>query len=158
MPLLVAVITEFESDEGKAALDLARRNVVDALQFHGFAPSALEQQYIDVPHFVAANVSDAQDLLKLDELLKGGEFRVLIDSRSSSKVGGTGIRVDEKLVLACKQKSKLWLAGGITAENVLEIAGKFSPELIDVSSGVESAPGIKDEKKLRTLFAQINGE
>lgn len=155
MPLFVAVVTELEGDEWNAALDLARRKIVDAIQFHGIAPSDMKQQYLDVAHFVAANVSSEQDLFKLDDFLKCGEFRVLIDSRSASEVGGTGIRVDEKLVFACKEKSKLWLAGGITAENVSEIIEKFSPELIDVSSGVESSPGIKDEKKLRTLFAQM---
>lgn len=158
MPLLVAVVTELSGDEWEAALDLSRRSVVDAIQFHGVFPSASEQQYLDVAHFVAASVSCERDLLKIDELLEGGEFRVLIDSRSESELGGTGIRVDEKLVLACKEKSKLWLAGGITAENVSEIARQFSPELIDISSGVEFSPGIKDEKKLRTLFARINGE
>lgn len=155
MPLFVAVVTELEGDEWNAALDLSRRKIVDAIQFHGIAPSDMKQQYLDVAHFVAANISSEQDLFKLDEFLKCGEFRVLIDSRSASEVGGTGIRVDEKLVFACKEKSKLWLAGGITAENVSEIIEKFSPELIDVSSGVESSPGIKDEKKLRTLFAQM---
>lgn len=155
IPLFVAVVTELEGDEWNAALDLARRKIVDAIQFHGIAPSDMKQQYLDVAHFVAANVSSEQDLFKLDEFLKCGEFRVLIDSRSASEVGGTGIRVDEKQVFACKEKSRLWLAGGITAENVSEIIEKFSPELIDVSSGVESSPGIKDEKKLRTLFAQM---
>ncbi len=155
MPLLVAVITERESGEGRRLLGLARRKIVDALQFHGFSPHGFEQQDIDVAHFVAANVSCEQDLLKLDALLKGGEFRVLIDSRSGMALGGSGIRVDEKLVLACKEKSRLWLAGGINAENVFEIMEKFSPELIDVASGVESSPGIKDEKKVRALFAQI---
>ncbi len=128
---------------------------MDALQFHGFSPRGFEQQDIDVAHFVAANVSCEQDLLKLDALLKVGEFRVLIDSRSGSFLGGSGIRVDENLVLKCKEKSRLWLAGGINAENILEITEKFSPELIDVASGVESSPGIKDEKKLQALFAQI---
>ena len=159
-PFFVAVVTELVGDEWNAALDLSRRKIVDAIQFHGIAPSELKQQYLDVAHFVAANVSAEQDLLKVDAFLKGGEFRVLIDSRSALEVGGTGIRVDEKLVFACKEKSRLWLAGGITAANVSEIIEKFSPELIDVSSGVEASPGIKDEKKLRTLFAQIkyNGE
>lgn len=155
MPLLVAVITELESGEGNTALDLARRKIVDALQFHGFSPRGFEHQYLDVAHFVAASVSSEQDVLEVDALLKRGEFRVLIDSKTDSALGGSGIRVDENLVFKCKEKSRLWLAGGINAENILEITEKFSPELIDIASGVESSPGIKDEKKLRTLFAQI---
>lgn len=157
MPLLVAVVTKLEGEEWEAALDLSRRKIVDAIQFHGIAPCDFENQYLDVAHFVAANVSCEQDLAKLDEFLRDGEFRVLVDSRSGSQLGGTGIRVDERLVLACKEKSPLWLAGGITAENIGEITGRLSPELLDVSSGVESAPGIKDEKKLRGLFEKIGG-
>jgi len=49
----------------------------------------------------------------------------------------------------------LWLAGGINPENVGAIADKFHPELVDVSSGVEDAPGIKNSEKLKSLFAAL---
>ena len=86
-----------------------------------------------------------------------GEPRVLIDAKSGERIGGTGKRIVESLVHEAGRIIPLWLAGGITAENIGEITGRLSPELLDVSSGVESAPGIKDEKKLRGLFEKIGG-
>ena len=54
-----------------------------------------------------------------------------------------------------QKKYKLWLAGGITQENVSEIVARFEPELIDVASGVESEPGIKDHEKMEKLFQKL---
>ncbi len=50
---------------------------------------------------------------------------------------------------------KLWLAGGINCENVKSVIERFNPELIDVSRGVEAAPGKKDHEKIRILFSRI---
>ncbi len=49
---------------------------------------------------------------------------------------------------------KLWLAGGVTAENVRELTDKYQPELIDISSGIEdeALPGIKNHNKIKKLF------
>jgi indole-3-glycerol phosphate synthase/phosphoribosylanthranilate isomerase len=54
-----------------------------------------------------------------------------------------------------KARGPLWLAGGIGPENVREICGLYSPELVDASSRLESAPGIKDPVKLSTFFKEI---
>ncbi|MBQ2207777.1 MAG: hypothetical protein II413_11315, partial [Treponema sp.] len=71
------------------------------------------------------------------------------------QVGGTGIQVGEGFVEQVGKKTKLWLAGGIDPKNVKDIIQKFNPELLDVSSGVESAPGVKDYAKLEKLFKAI---
>ena len=69
--------------------------------------------------------------------------------------GGTGKTIPENLLLEKASDIPLWLAGGITPENVTTICEKFHPELIDVSSGVEEAPGIKSHDKMRALFAKL---
>ena len=66
--------------------------------------------------------------------------------------GGTGKTIPESLLLEKAGDLPLWLAGGINPENVFTICEKFHPELIDVSSGVEDAPGIKNAEKLHKLF------
>ena len=49
------------------------------------------------------------------------------------------------------------MAGGISPENVSEIVTRFSPELIDLSSALEEAPGKKSAEKMRKFFAQVRG-
>ena len=151
-PLLVGVITETDSAEGQTALKLAREGVLDAVQFHGVEPGA---EFAALPHYCAVRVGEASDFDKVEALRKNGEPRILLDAKVEGIPGGTGKQIPESLLREKAGDIPLWLAGGINPENVAEIVAKFQPELIDVSSGVEEAPGIKDHKKMRELFAKI---
>ena len=151
-PLLVGVITETDSAEGQTAIKLAREGVLDAVQFHGVEPGA---EFAALPHYCAVRVGEASDFDKVEALRKNGEPRILLDAKVEGIPGGTGKQIPESLLREKAGDIPLWLAGGINPENVAEIVAKFQPELIDVSSGVEEAPGIKDHKKMRELFAKI---
>ena len=152
-PLLVGVITDPESVEGKTAIKLAREGVLDAVQFHGVVPGA---EYSDLPHYCAARVGEESDFDKVAALRKSGEPRILLDAKVEGIPGGTGKTIPENLLREKAGDLPLWLAGGINPENVGEIVAKFSPELIDVSSGIEDAPGIKNGEKLKALFAALS--
>ena len=183
-PLLVGVITETDSVEGQTAIKLAREGVLDAVQFHGIAPlrqhfdklsvpaqgtnqAGVVRQYFDKlsipahqsvaepPHYCAARVGDAADFDKVEALRKNGEPRILLDAKVEGIPGGTGKQIPESLLREKAGDIPLWLAGGINPENVSELVSKFSPELIDVSSGVEDAPGIKNANKMKDLFAKL---
>lgn len=151
-PLLVGVITETDSPEGQTAIKLAREGILDAVQFHGVVPGA---EFADLPHYCAARVGEESDFDKVAALRKSGEPRILLDAKVEGIPGGTGKQIPESLLREKAGDVPLWLAGGINPGNVSEIVAKFSPELIDVSSGVEEAPGIKDPQKLRELFKKI---
>ena len=152
-PLLIGVITNPNSEEGKTAIKLAREGVLDAVQFHGIAPSNADT---DLAHYCAARVGEPADFEHVATLRKNGEPRVLLDAKVEGIPGGTGKTIPESLLREKAGDLPLWLAGGITPENVATICEKFQPELIDVSSGVEDAPGIKNSEKLQKLFAEIN--
>lgn len=151
-PLLVGVITDPNSEEGKTAIKLAREGVLDAVQFHGIAPS---DAYTDLAHYCAARVGTPEDFQIVADLRTHGEPRILLDAKVEGIPGGTGKTIPESLLREKAGDLPLWLAGGITPENVGTICEKFRPELIDVSSGVENAPGIKSHDKIRTLFAAV---
>lgn len=151
-PLLVGVITDPESPEGKIAIKLAREGVLDAVQFHGVVPGA---EYSDLSHYCAARVGEESDFDKVAALRKSGEPRILLDAKVEGIPGGTGKTIPENLLREKAGELPLWLAGGINPENVGAIAEKFYPELVDVSSGVEDAPGIKNSEKLKSLFAAL---
>lgn len=168
VPLLVGVITDPESPEGKTAIKLAREGVLDAVQLHGIEPTkSLEladdkvpelvegTNKIGIPYYCAARIGSPEDFQTVADLRTHGEPRILLDAKVEGIPGGTGKTIPENLLREKAGDIPLWLAGGITPTNVAELVGKFSPELIDVSSGVENAPGIKNSEKLKALFAAL---
>ena len=160
VPLLVGVITDPNSEEGKTAIKLAREGVLDAVQFHGVAPSnpachCEHEVRSNLPYYCAARIGDASDFDQVATLRKNGEPRILLDAKVEGIPGGTGKTIPEKLLREKAGDIPLWLAGGITPENIATICEKFHPELVDVSSGVEDAPGIKNSEKLKSLFAAL---
>lgn len=158
-PLLVGVITDPDSPEGQTAIRLAREGVLDAVQFHGVNPPKVGES-VDEPvesaepfaHYCAARVGEPADFDYVATLRTCGEPRILLDAKVEGIPGGTGKTIPESLLREKAGDLPLWLAGGINPENVGEIVAKFHPELIDVSSGVEDAPGIKNAEKMRKLF------
>ena len=79
----------------------------------------------------------------------------LIDAYSKDRFGGTGELSDWSGFLNWKNKysSKSWiLAGGISSENIKEALSETQANMIDVNSGVETSPGIKDHVKIKKFF------
>ena len=86
---------------------------------------------------------------------------VVLDARASSGLGGTGVALDWRglaaAVGAVRGNTPLVLAGGLRAENVREAIAALAPQVVDVSSGVESAPGIKDHDQMAAFAAAVRG-
>lgn len=154
-PKLVGVTVDADSDDGKTVRRLMREGVLDFIQLHGCADAFFATQDADFAHYAVVNVADETDLAHIDALRQRGEPRILIDAKAGLMPGGTGKRIADALVEKVARKTRLWLAGGITPENVRSVCDTFRPELIDVASGTESAPGKKDAAKLEKLFAEI---
>jgi phosphoribosylanthranilate isomerase len=81
---------------------------------------------------------------------------VLLDAYDRVKRGGTGRSIDRAAAAAIASTRRILLAGGLTPENVAEAVGRVRPFGIDVSSGVEHSPGIKDHNKIRALFEALH--
>ena len=132
---------------------IAAFEFVDALQFHGDEDAAFCRRAAEFgkPIIKALRAKDR------GALAHAGDFstrHILLDAHVPGEFGGTGARVD--LALACEFKRthpalSLWLAGGLTPENVADAVRTVRPAVVDVSSGVESGPGRKDVEKLRSL-------
>jgi phosphoribosylanthranilate isomerase len=78
---------------------------------------------------------------------------ILVDSRVVGQYGGTGRQAPWDLLAGFRLSVPLILAGGLTPENVAEAIRIVRPYAVDVASGVESAPGRKDEEKMRCFIA-----
>jgi phosphoribosylanthranilate isomerase len=85
---------------------------------------------------------------------------VLVDSRTATAVGGTGVRFDwaeaRKTVFGEARALKLIAAGGLSPDNVAEAIATLRPWGVDVVSGVEAAPGRKDPRKVADFVARAN--
>lgn len=176
-PLMVGVVAD-KSISSDAAISLCREGVLDAVQFHSYcAEEVARGDYDDIAHYAAVNAGSKADIERVKSLISSGEMRVLIDAKVAAKktgrqgvslaalqgavhgkaaalLGGTGVRADSTLCAMAAKAAPLWLAGGITADNVSKVIKELHPELIDVASGVECLPGVKSEEKLFALFAK----
>ena len=83
---------------------------------------------------------------------------VLLDAHDEVKRGGTGRAIDWTIAATIARTRRTILSGGLSADNVVNAIALVRPYAIDVSSGVESAPGVKDHAKLRDLFVAVGKE
>ncbi len=83
------------------------------------------------------------------------EVTLLLDAVDAERRGGTGQTVDWSGAAALAARRRVILAGGLHPENVGDAIRQVRPFAVDVSSGVESAPGVKDESRLRAFFAAV---
>lgn len=82
--------------------------------------------------------------------------RVLLDAYDPVARGGTGRTIDWTAAADLAAQREILLAGGLTPDNVADAVARVRPFGIDVSSGVERAPGIKDHQRLRALFEAVH--
>ncbi len=124
---------------------------MDMIQLHGDEPPEFCEKF-EWPVIKALRVGSADDLVGI------GDYKVhamLIDSRSE-KYGGSGKTVDWELAAGARDKcDKLMLAGGLTPENVAEAIDIVRPWAVDVASGVESEPGVKDLDKMEAFIDAV---
>ena len=80
---------------------------------------------------------------------------ILLDAVDPVRRGGTGQTIDWTEAAAVAARRRILLAGGLTPENVGDAVSRVRPFGIDVSSGVERAPGIKDPQRMRALFTAL---
>jgi phosphoribosylanthranilate isomerase len=82
---------------------------------------------------------------------------LLLDTHDPDQRGGTGRTIDWTAAAGIAAMRRTILAGGLTPDNVAEAIARVQPFGVDVSSGVERSPGIKDRARLRALFESIHG-
>ena len=120
-----------------------------AVQLHGDETAGYAAG-ISTPVIKAVTVVDPQlSIWPADTTL-------LLDVHDPEKRGGTGRTIDWTAAAAVAAQRKILLAGGLTPDNVADAVARVRPFGIDVSSGVERAPGIKDHQRLRALFEAVH--
>jgi len=145
----VGVFVNASADEIAEAVRVAR---LGAVQLHGDEDAA-EYSKVGAPLIKAVTLADSDDVAKTLGL--PAEITVLVDASDATKRGGTGRLADWSLAKAVSDARPVILAGGLSASNVGDAIRAVRPWGIDVSSGVEHAPGVKSRERMRELFAAL---
>jgi phosphoribosylanthranilate isomerase len=127
---------------------------LNLLQFHGAESPEYCLQF-GLMSMKAFQMRDAESLSRLTHFKTDAW---LLDTFSPDKLGGTGERFNWDLAVQAQKLGRpIFLAGGLTPENVAEAVRRVQPYAVDVSSGVEAAPGKKDYGKVRAFIEAAKG-
>ena len=122
------------------------------VQLHGPQFPPLDGALADFPRIRAVAVREGFQPEMLREL--GGDA-FLLDAFDAKLLGGTGKPFNWALAREANRFGTIILAGGLTPENVGRAIREVRPFAVDVASGVEAAPGVKDAGKLRAFFQEV---
>ena len=145
----VGVFVNQAIDEVNAIAD---RVGLGAVQLHGDEPVAAcvrcSRRVIKAVRLSAGSTPDAVDAV-------WSKATVLLDAFDPVRRGGTGRLVDWTLAARIAHRRRTILSGGLRAENVGEAVRRVAPYGLDVSSGVESRPGIKAPERMQAFFEAV---
>lgn len=144
-------------DPDEALLTAALATGIQAVQLHKTAPDRAAAIRSRIPVWAAVAVKTRADLDRA-AAYRGAADRILYDAKtpdSAALPGGMGLRFDWKLLENLPQPLPWALSGGLDAANVREAVGVTGARLVDVSSGVESAPGVKDVAKIAAFLQAV---
>ncbi len=150
--LKVAVVVTSGGDPGEEVLELLEKGFIDAVQFHG-DETPFSLRAFSYPCYKALRIKDSEDSIDINRFPGP---RVLVDAFSSGIYGGTGKRISGEAIEEAASVGPLWLAGGLSPGNIRDIVKQFKPDLVDVSSKLESEKGKKDLDKMRSFFREID--
>lgn len=147
----------FVNESGDLPVRLFEAGLIDAIQLHGDETPAdtVGIRASGAPMIKAIGVKTRDDLARAAEF---GAAAILLDAHAPGVYGGTGEVFDWQVAVdfqAHHPELPVILAGGIVAGNAALAAATVRPAALDVASGAESAPGIKDLDKVRALLDAI---
>lgn len=153
LPPWIVPIGVFVDQPPNYVSDVAHLVKLGAVQLHGNESLEIVER---MPHRVIKSVAMTPtfDDSSVDSL--PARVGVLLDAHDPVRHGGTGKTVDWSRAAAVARRRKVLLAGGLCAENVRAAVDAVRPFGIDVSSGVEISPGVKDHDRMRALFAVLD--
>lgn len=150
VPPSVARVGVFVDAAPAEMLDVAAQVGLTIVQLHGHESPACVDAVHGLPVWRAVTLDTAEDVLRT---WPSGTIR-LLDAHDPRRRGGTGQRIDWVRAREVAATARVILAGGLSPENVGDAVRTVRPLGVDVSSGVEQAPGIKDAARLRLFIAR----
>jgi phosphoribosylanthranilate isomerase len=153
LPPLVTTVGIFADEPNdERVADIAKEARVTVVQLHGPQLPKLDGALAEFPRICGVAVKEG---FKPEALRELGGDAFLLDAFDAKLLGGTGKPFNWALARDSSRFGSIILAGGLTPENVGRAIREVRPFAVDVASGVESAPGVKDAGKLRSFFQEV---
>lgn len=150
LPPFVLTVAVVADPSGEFVAEITESGLFDAIQFHGAEPpellSGVSMRTIKAFALSGGTFPDVDKYLCADWFL--------FDSGSAGK-GGTGECFDWSLLRGRSFGKPFILAGGLGPENVVEAIGTVKPAAVDLNSGIEKEPGVKDHRLMRQALCRI---
>ncbi len=148
----VPVVGVFVSHPVDDILRLRDTTGLSAVQLHGSYDAAVRMRLMreKLPVWVVRHIASPDDIELLPEQADGAAV-LMLEPQVPGAVGGTGVALDLSLAQAARARvgrTRLALAGGLRPDTLARAIALVSPDIVDVSSGVEAAPGLKDADRL----------
>ncbi|HTV56969.1 MAG TPA: phosphoribosylanthranilate isomerase [Terriglobia bacterium] len=155
LPPFVSAVGVFADEvDGERVAAIARRARMTAIQLHG---PRFPKQGRSLDGFPLIRAVSVMPGFTPNTLKTVDAAAILLDAFDAERIGGSGKVTDWQLARQAALAGKpIILAGGLTPENVAEAVEIVKPYAVDVATGVESSPGIKDAAKLQAFFAAVN--
>ncbi len=151
VPPFVQIVGVFVNEERERIKEIARFCNLDIIQLHGMeSPMFCEE--LGLPTIKAIRIRDETDLESIPKY-RGKVKGILLDTYRKEMPGGTGKVFDWDLAVKAKRFGiPIILSGGLRPDNIKLAIEKVRPYALDVNSGVEEAPGIKNKKLIKELI------
>jgi phosphoribosylanthranilate isomerase len=152
LPPFVTTVGLFVNASQAEVAQVLEQTAIDLLQFHGDEPEVFCRGFAR-PYIKAFRVRPGLDVMQQVALYPSARG-VLLDAYRPGVPGGTGEVFDWALIPAALAPQVI-LAGGLNADNVAEAISQVTPYAVDVSGGVEAAPGRKDRARINAFMAAV---
>jgi phosphoribosylanthranilate isomerase len=152
LPPFVTPVGVFVNQSERAIRDICAFTRIHTIQFHGDESPVYCKRFRDLKIIKAFRIGG---FFPVDILHKYKVDAFLFDTYDEKAAGGTGKVFDWDLLKGQKIEKPVILAGGLGPDNIRSAINAVTPYAVDISSGVEKSPGIKDQAKIRTFFEAV---
>ena len=153
LPAFIVTVGVFVGEPAAEINRIARLCRLDRVQLHGGEPAEL-MEAIERPAYRAFRLKEEGDVAAVEA---APERTVLLDTYDPDLFGGTGRPFNWEWARRLGAGRQVILAGGLTPANVARALEAARPAALDVSSGVEAEPGLKDAGKMEAFFKAVRG-
>lgn len=155
LPAKLVKVGVFVNREAEAVARISGECGLDLIQLHGDESPEYCRRFPPERLIKAAFLRTPEELRALDAY----DVRAfLADFREPGRYGGTGKQADWNLAAILGRERPLILAGGLTEENIAAALAAVAPHAVDINSGIEQAPGVKDHDQMQRIVAIIRRE